>query len=33
MTNRELETKIAFWCYTAGLVFGFLMGLTTLAIK
>lgn len=33
MTNRELETKIAFWCYTTGLVLGFLVGLTTLAFK
>jgi hypothetical protein len=33
MITKELEEKIGFWCYTTGLVFGFLMGLTTLAIK
>jgi len=33
MTTKELEEKIGFWCYTTGLVLGFLVGLTTLAFK
>lgn len=33
MTTKELEEKIGFWCYTTGLVLGFLVGLTILAFK
>lgn len=33
MTTKKLEEKIGFWCYTAGLVLGFLVGVATLAIK